>query len=968
MRSFRLYASHFTLALLLLTGVAQAANTGTISGKITDKKTGDQLIGVNVLVEGTELGGATDANGRYQIINVPPGKYTVSASYVGYNDQKITGVQVIQDLGTTVDFKLAPTVIEIGKTVEVTARKQEMVHRQTVSVERVITSEEFKRLPVTQLSDLVGLQAGITQTRGGSWTHIRGGRFDDVAYLVDGVNAQDAVVGTLWSSPKPTTDALQSVVVITGGFDAEYGEAMSGIIKAVTKEGGNQTSGRLGATTDELLPRNTGYNFGYNRLTFSIGGPTPIWNRLRYFLSTEYFKTDDDRNVLYKVPSPRGEYAAEGKLTLQVPKSFPLTREGLKFTLDGYHSNYQWQGYSHTYRFWQQGMYANRVRSYKSNFTINHLLSPTTVYEAKLGVFMTSLIRTGRNFYAEAADTLGFSGFLRKYGIWDRYVFRAEDWVFDHDKYSQYEVAHGVTDTIRTKQDAVLRLYRSFWLYVSPDGKDTVPVYAWPQNHNFASAYLTSNNPYGVAGLFVGEGNDRTWHYRATNDLLGKFDLTHTVSKIHEIKTGISATQYTLSVFDNSLPWDQNPFWDAYTYKPLVLAAYVQDRADFEDLVVRAGLRLDYLDSKAEERAFPESLGSRVEISDSMLAVPAKYRLSPRLGLSYPITERVKFRFSYGHFYKNPTFDNLYTYADRPAAELRSRGNVIVGNADMGAEKTIAYELGFDSQLSDVFEFDLTAFYKDVFDLSGVRAVYALPQPYSTYYNVEYARIQGFEATMTKQLSSYWTSRLGYTFQVAKGTASTAEAQYQRTTPLQLDYYLDQDQRHAAHADLTFSFPGDFGFMLLRDFVASAVFSYGSGTPYTPTDQRGNQIGLQNSARMPSASTVDGRLGKDLHLGGLLLSVNCDVSNLLNSALATSVWPTTGKPDYDGKVITPYEFSPGVAFGDYYYHPGRDYDHDGYLTRMELYESYLRAYRNSKNPPTYYGPPRKIRFGLSLSF
>ena len=255
------------------------------------------------------------------------------------------------------------------------------------------------------------------------------------------------------------------------------------------------------------------------------------------------------------------------------------------------------------------------------------------------------------------------------------------------------------------------------------------------------------------------------------------------MSKIHEIKTGLDITRYSLSIYENSLPWDMNPFWDAYNYKPLVVAGYVQDRADFEDLVVRAGIRLDYLDSKAKVRAFPESLGAQPKIADSLLMVPAKYRLAPRLGLSYPITERIKFRFSYGHFYKNPSFSDLYTYADRSAAELRSRGNVIVGNADMGAEKTIAYEMGFDAQLTDVFAFDVTAFYKDVFDLAGVRTVHALPQPYTMYYNVEYARIQGFEATMTKALNQYWSSHVGYTFQIAKGTASTAETQYQRSTP-----------------------------------------------------------------------------------------------------------------------------------------------------------------------------------------
>ena len=950
MRSFKLHFSYLALAALVLAGVALAANTGTIKGHVFDKKTGEALVGASVVVEGTEVGNATDANGEYQIINVPPGTHTVAATTMGYNDEKVTGVQVVQDNIATVDFHLAATVLDIGKTIDVIGQKRQLVSRSAVTVERVITAEDFKRLPVTSLSDLVGMQAGVTQSRGGGWTHIRGGRFDDVAYLVDGVAAQDAIVGTLWSSPKPTTDALQSVVVITGGFDAEYGSAMSGIIKAVTKEGGSKTSGHVAFTTDDFFPQNTGYNYGYNRLVFSLGGPTPVWNRLRYFLSTEFFRTADDAGVRYKVNSPRGEYAIEGKLTLQMPKEFFLTKEGLKFTVDAYGSNYQWQAWGTAYQYDQAALYANRVRSYKANLTINHLLSPSTVYEAKIGMFQTSLMRTNRNFDAEAADTTGFWGAMRKSGIWDRYIFRAEDWVFKNPE--------GLS-----KKDAILQLYRSYWL--SPSG-DT--VYAHPGKKNFTSPYRLIDNPWGVANLFYTEGDAGVWHYRATDQVLGKVDLTHTVSKIHEIKTGIDITQYSLSVYDNGLPWDQNPFWDAYNYKPVVASAYIQDRADFEDLVVRAGIRFDYLDSKADVRAFPESLGAINRIADSMLPVPAKYRLAPRLGLSYPITERIKFRFSYGHFYKNPEFSDLYTYNDRTAADLRSRGNVIVGNANMGAEKTIAYEMGFDAQLTDIFEFDVTAFYKDVFDLSGVRNVPALPMPYSMYYNVEYARIQGFEATMTKALNQYWSSQIGYTYQIAKGTASTAETQYQRSTPRQLDYFLDQDVRHSFHGDLAFTFPSDFTFVPMRNFEVSGVFSFATGTPYTPTDLKGNQIGLSNSARLPSSYTLDGRLSKDFTVAGMSLSLTCDITNVLNTEVITNVFTTTGKPDNTGAIITPEQFSPGVAFGDAYYHPACDYDHDGYLTRNETYVSYMKAYTAANTPPTYYGPPRKIRVGLSLSF
>jgi hypothetical protein len=146
------------------------------------------------------------------------------------------------------------------------------------------------------------------------------------------------------------------------------------------------------------------------------------------------------------------------------------------------------------------------------------------------------------------------------------------------------------------------------------------------------------------------------------------------------------------------------------------------------------------------------------------------------------------------------------------------------------------------------------------------------------------------------------------------------------------------------------------------------VFSVGSGSPYTPTDLRGNQIGLANSARMPGSYGIDTRLSRDIRIGAASLTLNCDVTNVLNSSNVISVYAATGKPDYTGRIITPFEFSPGIAFGDAYYHPARDYNHDGYLTREEMYQSYLDAYADRNSTPANYSLPRKIRLGASLSF
>ena len=913
---------------LIASSVIFAAETGKIKGRILDATNNEALVGVNVIVEGTDLGAATDANGEYLITNIRTGTYTLNVSYIGYQSVTMTEVLVLLDQTFTADFKLKPAPIEMEPII-ITAKKD--IYTPNPSTYRPIVGKEFDRLPVINLGQLIGLQAGVFQNDRRGWTHIRGGRFDDVAYFIDGVQAQDALYGTLWSSPRTTTDAIKEVIVITGGFDPEYGEAMSGVIQTVTKEGSEKAEGSLRAQSNAFFPRQD-YNFGYTKLSAAFGGAFPNLRRLRYFISGERLHSAADGNVRYRVPSPRDEYAGEAKLTLETPRT--------TFTVDGHNSAYQWQGYSNTWKFWSEHNYANRVRSNKANLHINHMLTPVSIVTFKTGWFKTALMRTIRDYNLEAENEGNF--------FWKPYQFKAEDFVFGDTTVW--------IDGESIPADPEVRVLKLYTLKKVVDG-DTEDLFI--QNEYW------HNNPYGVYNLFLGKGDNRIWHYRSTENIYLKTDLTHNVRKIHELKVGFDIKRYALTELTNSLPWDPNPFWEAFTYNPISGAAYIQDRADFENLVVRGGFRLDYLDANVWNKLFPDSLLNRDTIEVEM-----KFRISPRLGISFPITERIKFRFSYGHFFKNPTFSDMYgSLKALKEGDIIRRGNIIVGNPDLSSEKTIAYETGFDAQLTDYLGFDLTAFYKDVFDLIGTRPVPALPMSYTTFYNVEYGRILGFEIGFHKRLLDYWQANLSYTFQVAKGTAATSTDWYFRGgTPVQVDYYLDHDQRHSASIDLGFNFPTDFVFIPMREFNISTVSRFATGLPYTPTDLKGNQTGDVNSARYPSTFTSDARLSRDFSLGGLQLNVGLDITNLFNTLTIMNVNTVTGSPSNSGRVITQGEFSGGMVVGDKYYHPARDANHDGYLSQREEYEAYIKAYEEIQNTPTNYGPPRRMRLGINLSF
>ena len=224
---------------LLLFQLLQAGTTGKISGKVVDEKN-QPLIGCNIIVKGTSYGAATNLEGEYFILNIPPGTYQISALMIGYGAVTIEGTQVIVDLTAKADFLLKPETIE-GEEIIVMAEKPTVRLDQT-SMSAVVSSEDIENLPVTDVGDIIELQAGIVRDPNGGF-HVRGGRSSEVSFWVDGVATTDSYDGS--SGLEIENAGIQEVQVISGTFNAEYGQAMSGIVNVVTKDGGEKYKGNL---------------------------------------------------------------------------------------------------------------------------------------------------------------------------------------------------------------------------------------------------------------------------------------------------------------------------------------------------------------------------------------------------------------------------------------------------------------------------------------------------------------------------------------------------------------------------------------------------------------------------------------------------------------------------------------------------------------------------------------------------
>ena len=222
-------------SLIFISGVF-AQTTGKISGNITDEDTKEPLIAANVIVKDSNLGAATDVEGYYSIVNIKPGLYTLVVDMIGYKQLVLENVRVSVNRTTTIDASLSPTVIQ-GETVTVEVDAITAKKDQTSTIKNIST-DQIEKLAVEDLGAIVGMQAGVVEG------HFRGGRTTEVTYLVDGIQV-DEVFGGSSSMLSIEPDVIQDLEVITGTFNAEYGNAMSGVVNAVTKDGSNKLSGSI---------------------------------------------------------------------------------------------------------------------------------------------------------------------------------------------------------------------------------------------------------------------------------------------------------------------------------------------------------------------------------------------------------------------------------------------------------------------------------------------------------------------------------------------------------------------------------------------------------------------------------------------------------------------------------------------------------------------------------------------------
>ncbi|MBM3315646.1 TonB-dependent receptor, partial [candidate division WOR-3 bacterium] len=390
------------------------------------------------------------------------------------------------------------------------------------------------------------------------------------------------------------------------------------------------------------------------------------------------------------------------------------------------------------------------------------------------------------------------------------------------------------------------------------------------------------------------------------------------------------------------------------------------------------GLRFDMFRPNA---SYKTDVNDRRPDAPRQKAKP-KSQVSPRLGMSFRITDWLFARANYGHYFQVPLFSELYDNTVNPVIYRTAYGEqtLIIGNPDLAPERTQSYEVGFQGEVARGLLLTGNLWRKDVYDLVGTREVPALPHKYVTYFNVDFAKLTGFDFIVETR-TDWLAAKLSYTLSSARGTSSYANEAYYEfiergdTAPM-VEYTLDFDQRNRFFCQVDATVPAGLtgaGWAdLLLDSIGLHLLGYlGNGFPYSPPGGKGDPQ-TWNTELKPWRSNVDAALSKQLRLGPLRLAVVAEVLNVLDIRDVMNVYPATGLPDDDGVQVNYPDFyrtaQQAMRFGDPDYDPRRDYNHDGYINQYEDFMSTHLYHRATIDWVNNYGPPRRARLGVELAW
>ncbi len=941
----RLLCLMICCGLLACAAVQAAAQSsgGTLTGVMIDKATGDPLAYGNVVLLGTDYGGMSLDDGTFLVTNIPPGTYTIRASYMGYKMAEKALVRLRNGTVLELEFELEPTVIE-SETITVYGEKP-LVDVTEASSIKSLAASDIAMMPVETVEEVVIAQPGVVQQD--DEIHIRGGRSDETLVLVDGVPMKDALAGT--SSAKGIdSKSVAQMDLITGGWRAEFGNAMAGVINVTLKEGGETFSGFTEYGIDHLPFVGTDWEHYYtDTYKFQFGGPMPGSGTWFPGERLSFFSNFSGQIMNTRFPSIRNMPGGEDHVQIRYEDSFL----GIPII-------------------WKSPDIAPRQNN---NWNVMAKVAWKLNKDHKFTLTLTKYLAFDQGF-----DRHDISDLTRQS---NRYPYR---WSHYLNHYSAF-LEDRNTAVLKYRQNVSGSMFHElqisrFFVRIRQDSqkeavdelRDYIAQYApsaldWP---DAAQGEFWDFHPY-----FYLNGDYNQYRDRYTERYAFKWDITKKWYPHHKGKAGFTLGYESIQNIEIRDPWIQREDGlgrkDIFRSFPTTGHIYLQDDIEYQGFVSNVGLRTDIwfpgqLAEGAAQAAIDGTAGDlfTAEVgheyfrsTNSLFGNRYKYTISPRVAISYPVTDRDNLFFNYGHFSQWPTYYYVYTHVASGVEDLF--GNL--GNINLDPQITIQYELGARHSFSYNVAGDLTVFVRDIFNYpTSERYTVQYYDPvegskeatYFLYRNSDYSRSRGIELSIRKRRGRYFSGSVNYTFSIATGKSSDPNAQRElyvggATGEVELqEGFLWWNRPHRLTATCDFRVrdirgPEILGVRLPGHWGFNAYYSLSSGRAYTPEDTTGQPIGEDYSRNGPIEQNLNMKLQKWIIWGDYRIDLTLQGWNIFNWSQPRHIDPITGDHYKEG-------------YGSY---AAQLTDPDSRLSR------YLSLADPSRN-----GSPRRFKLSLGVNF
>ncbi len=927
----------FLLALVLavaLPGAAHAQDaTGSVTGKVSDKRTGHSIPFATVTIVGAQRGGLTDSEGHFLVTGVPAGTWELKVQFLGYAPVSMPDLVVTAGKATTANVQMEEVVVSQEKAIEVTAERKLVEVKQGATV-RSVNAAEIRNLPVQTLTDVLQRQAGVSAQD--DQIHVRGGRSDETIFVVNGVANRDLVTGQS-TAGQINARSVAEVNVATGAYDVRYGNALSGVVEVRLKEGSDRFSGGLTARAG---------SFGGRSLQVVAGGPDPVWTPalrgIGIHLPGTMTSIVDVSGIFSET---RFNYLGEsGSLFNFLDQEFNLPERPRRLA-SSYEDSFLGMKFKYG-DFWSPAQ--------DNSWAARYGLTWKPTNRDKWTLNLSKRLNIDQGFSRTFITATGDQGDPAFPWAWAHRLDHGPTILEDNQQASlQWRRTLGTTGWTEfqasrfffaQRQDVMGKKWTD---YVEPDDRSYYPV-GDPRRDDY----------------FIDSGDDNTWQDRRSMSYGLQWSLLQRFGR-NEVEFGVEHEFQTVQYVTIQDPWVYDPnglggAHDIWKVHPWVGAMYLRDKLEYEGFTANIGLRADYwftgreaeaaMADTANHNVSPETRTSYYRDTYGFFGRRYKINLSPRVIVAHPITENSSFFFNYGQFTQNPSYRYVYS----KLTSVSSESFPLLGNPNLNPQVSVNYEIGAKHQFLTNAAINATFFVKDVYDYPTA-TTFRRTQGTSlvdifVYLNGHFARSKGFEIEIEKRRSNHWSGKLSYTFQQTKGKSSDPNEQKivqagggdAAETRLS-ETFVRWNRPHKITASLDVRYDDDAPWWLLN-YTGFNLFVIGqSGRAYTPETLLSTQAAEPYSRNAPFQTTTDLRIDRRFAVGGRRFNIGVAVTNLFNEHIINRVDDVTGKGRVWGEGQYDPTLFPEVA--------GNDYVRVGQV-----------------DDPSNYGPGRQWRFSLDYDF